>query len=86
MVAAGTLLIQLNLSHNARPYGHLENVITHRDFRGNGFGGQIVKHLTEIARERDCYKVVLNCKGKNVPFYEKCGYQKTINREMRINL
>ena len=44
-----------------------------------GIGQMMIEHLKEIAMERSCYKVILNCNKSNVGFYKKCGfYQKEI--------
>jgi ribosomal protein S18 acetylase RimI-like enzyme len=84
---AGTalLLIQLNLSHGGKPYGHVENVVTNICQRGNGIGLAMVNFLLSKARERGCYKVILDCEVKNVPFYERCGFRTTGEVEMRLN-
>jgi glucosamine-phosphate N-acetyltransferase len=33
--------------------------------------------LKELAVEKGCYKVILDCSDSNVSFYEKCGFSKT---------
>lgn len=38
IVGTATLLIQLNLTHEARPYGHVENVVVDETYRGRGIG------------------------------------------------
>ncbi len=86
LVGTATLLIQQNLTHHGRPYGHIENVVTDYKFQGLGIGCILVKYLIGIARLRNCYKIILNCNEKNVEFYQKCGFMKTEELEMRINL
>ena len=39
-------------------------------------GRKIVQHLTELARERGCYKVILDCAEGNTGFYAKCGFER----------
>jgi glucosamine-phosphate N-acetyltransferase len=80
-----TLLIQRNLTHGARPYGHIENVVTDSAYRGKGIGRAVTVYLLERAKKARCYKVILDCNEKIIPFYEKCGLSKTESREMRIN-
>jgi glucosamine-phosphate N-acetyltransferase len=86
VVGTATLLLQLNLSHGARPYGHIENVVTDSAYRGKGVGKALITYLLDEARKRNCYKVILDCSKANIPFYEKCGLAPTGEVEMRINL
>ena len=86
VIGTGVLLIQLNISHNGRPYGHIENIVVDSDHRKKGIGKKIVLHLLEKAKEANCYKVILNCIEKNIPFYEKYGITPTGEIELRIDL
>jgi glucosamine-phosphate N-acetyltransferase len=54
--------------------GHIEDVVSHPDFRGIGVGRLLISKLTEIASKIGCYKVALHCQEHNVGFYEKCGF------------
>lgn len=86
LLGTALLLVQQNLSHGGRPYAHLENVVTDIRHRRKGIGLAMVKYLIERAKEKGCYKVILNCETKNISFYEKCGFCITGEVEMRINL
>ena len=86
IVATATLLVQMNLSHACKPYGHLENVVTDIKFRGQGIGNAIVHQLISEAQRRGCYKVILNCAPRAIHFYRQCGFYETEEVEMRINL
>jgi len=80
-----TLLVQENLSHGGRPYGHIENVVVDSEHKGQGLGEKIVTHVINKARGKGCYKAVLDCKKDLVPFYEKCGMKKSGEVQMRTN-
>jgi predicted N-acetyltransferase YhbS len=41
---------------------------------GAGLGRIIINKLVAAARELGCYKIILDCEKKNVPFYEKLGF------------
>lgn len=86
IVATATLLIQANLSHKGRSYGHIENVITDEKFRNNSIGRRMIEHLVETATTRNCYKVILDCSEQNAHFYEKSGFKRSSEIEMRIDL
>ena len=58
VVSPCTLTIILNLTRGARPYGVIENVVTHPDFRRRGIGTQILQAALRLAWEQGCYKVM----------------------------
>ena len=78
LVSTGTLTIIPNLTRNARPYGLIENVVTHPDFRRQGIATELLRHALQTAWAQDCYKVMLLTGRKDeatLRFYEKCGFQ-----------
>ncbi len=85
IVGSATLLIQQNLTHGGRPYGHIENVVTHASCRKKGVGKLLVTELHKIAKQYGCHKVILECSKENVQFYQKCGMKETGEVEMRID-
>lgn len=68
-----------NLTRSARPYGLIENVVTHPDYRGRGFAGQVLKAALELAWAHNCYKVMLLTSRKDeavLNFYQKAGFKR----------
>ena len=59
LVASCVLSVTTNLIRGARPWAVVENVVTHEDYRGQGFGTECIEYAADRARERDCYKVML---------------------------
>lgn len=77
IVSTCVLTIIKNLSRSARPYGLIENVVTHPDCRKRGYGTAVLKRATEIARENNCYKVMLMTSHKDeetLNFYKNAGF------------
>lgn len=79
LVSSCTLTITPNLTRGARPYGQIENVVTHTDYRRRGLGAALIRHALGMAWERDCYKVMLlTGRGDVHGFYEQCGFRKDV--------
>jgi GNAT superfamily N-acetyltransferase len=77
IVASSVITIIPNFTRGARPYALIENVITHCDYRKQGIGTALINHLIDFAKEKNCYKVMLQSgiarKGAH-SFYEKAGF------------
>ncbi|GAB0496816.1 hypothetical protein MMPV_008137 [Pyropia vietnamensis] len=74
LAATATLLVERKLIRGGASVGHIEDVVVDARFRGKGLGRRMMDALTDEARRRGCYKVILDCAESNVPFYERCGY------------
>lgn len=80
-VASCILIIIPNLTRCARPYGLIENVVTHAEYRRQGIGTALLQHALTIAWEQNCYKVMLLTGRKDegvFRFYEKAGFQRGV--------
>jgi GNAT superfamily N-acetyltransferase len=72
------LITAPNLLRAGRGHAFLENVVTHQDFRGQGYGRAVVQAALAKAWAEDCYHVLLQS-GRADPrvhrFYESCGFE-----------
>ena len=78
IVSTCTLAIIPNLTRSARPYGFIENVVTHPDVRRRGIGTKLLKHVLACAWKQNCYKVMLMTGRKNdatLRFYKQAGFE-----------
>ncbi|HEY8909387.1 MAG TPA: GNAT family N-acetyltransferase [Desulfosporosinus sp.] len=79
VVSTCTLAIIKNLTRNLRPYGLIENVVTHPNYRQKGLGTKVLNKAVEIANKNNCYKVMLLTSSKEeetLKFYEKAGFER----------
>src|SRR5262245_9535020 len=73
VVGTASLILEKKYIHRGGLVGHLEDVVVHRDHGGRGIGKELVEHLIDLAGSLRCYKVILNCTDKLVPYYSQCG-------------
>ncbi len=81
IVSSCTLAIIKNLTRGLRPYGIIENVITHREYRKRGYGTKVLHKAIDIVKEKNCYKVMLLTSAKDeatLKFYESAGFKKGV--------
>jgi len=84
IVASVTLLIEPKFIHDGGLVGHIEDVVVDKNFQGQKIGEKIIKYILEIAKNRGCYKTILDCTDEIRPFYEKLGFAHTAN-ELRFD-
>lgn len=75
LVASCVLTTIPNLTRGCRPYGLIENVVTHSAFRHRGFG----KAVLQQAWAQGCYKAMLMTGRKDeavMQFYEGAGFDR----------
>lgn len=77
IVSSCVCVIIPNLTHHQRPYALIENVITDSEYRQKGLATACLNYAKEIARQQNCYKLMLltgSKKESTLHFYEKAGY------------
>jgi GNAT superfamily N-acetyltransferase len=79
LVSSCVLSIIPNLTRGCRPYGVVENVVTHADYRRQGLGKAVLKAALSFAWGRNCYKAMLFTGRKSEAvfrFYESAGFDR----------
>ena len=84
IVGSTTLFIEQKFIHDGGLVGHIEDVVVRKDYEGQGIGMKLVISLLDVAKQKKCYKTILNCEDSLKIFYEKIGFKKTTN-EMRYD-
>lgn len=79
LVAACAITIIPNLTRGCRPYAVIENVVTHGDYRRQGWGRAVMTAALDFAWSQRCYKVMLLTGRKDETvwrFYESLGFDR----------
>ena len=79
LVASCTIMVIPNLTRGCRPYGLIENVVTHREHRNKGWGKAVLSAALGYAWSSGCYKVMLMTGRKDEAvfrFYEGAGFNR----------
>ena len=84
IVGSTTLLIEPKFIHKGGLVGHIEDVVVDKNFQGQRIGEKIIKYLLEFAKNRGCYKTILDCSDDVKSFYEKLGFKQIAN-ELRFD-
>jgi len=84
IVGSTTLFIEQKFIHDGGRVGHIEDVVVRKDYEGRGIGMKLVISLLNRAKEKNCYKTILDCKDDLKIFYERIGFKSESNC-MRYN-
>ena len=79
LISSCALTIIPNLTRGCRPYGVVENVVTHVDHRRRGYAKEVLRKALEDAWGAKCYKVMLLTGRKDEAtfrFYESAGFDR----------
>ena len=79
LISTCTLVTIPNLTRGVRPYGLIENVVTHPNHRRTGLGRAVLSFALDAAWQAGCYKVMLatgSRREETLHFYEGAGFER----------
>ena len=79
IIGSTTLLIEQKFIHDGGLVGHIEDVVVSKKHEGIGIGLKIMQVALEYAKNQGCYKTILDCDDKVMPFYERLGFKRHSN-------
>lgn len=80
-----TVILERKLINNGKLVCHIEDLIISTLYKNKGYGSKILDIIKEFAREKNCYKIILNCSDDLKKFYEKNSFENK-NIQMSIYL
>ena len=75
IIASGTIIIEPKIIRGGKSVGHIEDIVVKNEYRGKQLVRFILEELKCIAREKNCYKIILDCSEHVKRVYEKYGFQ-----------
>ena len=75
IIASGTIIIEPKLIRGGKSVGHIEDIVVKSTHRGKQISKDILDMLKTIAREKDCYKVILDCNEEVKKVYNRSGFE-----------
>ena len=75
IIASGTIIIEPKIIRGGKSVGHIEDIVVKREYRGKQLVRFILEELKGIAREKNCYKIILDCSEDVKRVYEKYGFE-----------
>lgn len=85
IIGTTTVLIEQKFIRQGARVAHIEDVSTRKEFEGHGVAKAVMNHAIAYARERKCYKVILDCSEETIGFYERLGFKRNENH-LRLDL
>lgn len=79
VIGTGSIIIEEKIIHNIGKVGHIEDIVIDSEYRRFGLASKVLEYLKKIAKENECYKIILAASDNVTPFYEKNGYRKSGN-------
>ena len=80
IIGSGTVIYEPKIIHGCASVGHIEDIVVHKNYRSNGVAKNILNRLIDMAKNNNCYKVILDCKHELVNFYEMNGFKNNGNQ------
>ena len=77
VIATCYCLIIPNLTRLGSSIAFVENVVTDKEYRGQGLGRKVMEKAIDFAREKNCYKVILQSASFRTEahqFYKNLGF------------
>ena len=74
LVGMTSIIIESKLIHGGKPVGHIEDLVVDSKYRGLGMGKRLIEFCKTYAKQKKCYKVILDCADETRKFYEKNGF------------
>ena len=84
IIGTTTLLDEQKFIREGSLAAHIEDVSVRKGFEGKGIAKAVLNAALTYAKDRGCYKILLDCEEKLTGLYEKFDF-KVVDKHMRLN-
>ena len=70
-----TYFIEQKLIHGGKCVAHIEDLVVDKENRNSGIAKILLDYVKIIAKDNNCYKIILDCTRELIPFYEKSEFK-----------
>jgi len=74
IVSSINCLVEQKLHNNFKCVLHIEDIVTHKDYRKKGLATKLLNYSLDLVKEFNCYKIVLCSNPENYNFYLNNGF------------
>ena len=60
VVCNGSLILERKFIRNCSTYGHIEDIVVHKDYGRQNIGQDLLNTLSDIGKINKCYKLILD--------------------------
>jgi glucosamine-phosphate N-acetyltransferase len=76
IIGSITIIIEQKIINNNGRVAHIEDLVIHPEHRKAGIGSKLLKFAKTIAKNENCYKIILNADESIENFYTNNGFSK----------
>tara|TARA_Y100000389_G_scaffold200460_2_gene240955 strand:- start:18778 stop:19059 length:282 start_codon:yes stop_codon:yes gene_type:complete len=86
LVGIATLHLEKKIIHNGKYVGHIEDVVIDVNHRKHGLSKGLIREIINIAKTRNCYKVILNCEDYLINHYKSLFNEHLMYKQKQQNM
>jgi glucosamine-phosphate N-acetyltransferase len=75
IIGSGTIIIEPKIIRGGQNVGHIEDIVVDPEMRGKGITQKMLEILKYVAKNNNCYKVILDCSEEVKKVYMKSGFE-----------
>jgi len=75
LIGTISVILEQKFIFNGCYVAHIEDVCTDKTYRHKGIGSKLLQYVIQEAKNRGCYKVILDCAGEVLQFYKANGFE-----------